>query len=107
MEQPALHLLYRHIDDQNAELDKQALRKGLFEARSRAPRELAEAAPCPILFVVGDEDVVIPPIAADAIAAQISGARVEHIPDAGHSAYFERPAAFNRIVGAFLEHTRG
>lgn len=61
------------------------------------------AAGCPILFVSGDEDVVIPPFAADAIAAVVPAARVVHIADAGHSAYFERAAHFNRAVSDFLD----
>jgi pimeloyl-ACP methyl ester carboxylesterase len=101
-EQPALHLLYRHIDDMNAGLDKEALRRRLFDARTRAPEELA-AAGCPILLIAGDEDIVMPPFAADAIAAVVPGARAAHIADAGHSAYFERAAVFNRLVAEFFE----
>jgi len=101
-EQPALHLLYRHIDDQNAALDKEAVRARLAAGRKRAPEELA-AAGCPILLVAGDEDIVMPPFAADAIAAVVPGARAVHIADAGHSAYFERAARFNAIVGEFLD----
>jgi 3-oxoadipate enol-lactonase len=103
-EQPALHLLYRHIDDMNAGLDKEILRRRLFTARTRAPEELA-AAGCPILLIAGDEDIVIPPFAADAIAAVVPGARAAHIADAGHSAYFERAPLFNRLVGEFLQMT--
>jgi pimeloyl-ACP methyl ester carboxylesterase len=101
-EQPAMHLLYRHIDDMNAHLDKEAIRKRLFALRTRAPEELA-AAGCPVLFIVGDEDVVIPPFAADIIAAIVSGAHAVHIADAGHSAYFERAQVFNRHVAEFLD----
>ena len=100
-EQPALHLLYRHIDDQNAALDKEALRATLIAARTRAPEELKRVA-CPILFISGDEDVAMPPFAADAIARVVPNAKVVHIPDTGHSAYFERPARFNQIVDEFL-----
>jgi pimeloyl-ACP methyl ester carboxylesterase len=100
-EQPALHLLYRHIDEANAGLDKEALRARLTLARVRVPEELA-AAGCPILLVSGDEDIIMPPFAADAIAAVVPGARAAHIADAGHSAYFERAAVFIRIVGEFL-----
>src|SRR5262245_31083454 len=103
-EQPALHLLYRHIDDMNAHLDKEAVRARLGAGRRRAPEKLAGAG-CPILFICGDEDVVIPPFAADAIAAVVPGARVAHIADAGHSAYFERAAVFNKLVGEFLAGT--
>ena len=52
-----------------------------------------------------DEDIQIPPFAADAIVRVVPGARVVHIPDAGHSAYFERAAVFNRIVEEFFEGT--
>ena len=100
-EQPALHLLYRHIDDMNAHLDKEAVRARLEAGRTRAPEELT-AAGCPILLVCGDEDMVMPPFAADAIAAVVPGARAAHIADAGHSAYFERAGAFNRLVEEFL-----
>ena len=100
-EQPALHLLYRHIDDMNAHLDKEAIRARLVAGRTRAPEELAGAG-CPILLISGDEDIVMPPFAADAIAAVVPGARVAHIANAGHSAYFERAAVFNRHVEEFL-----
>jgi len=86
----------------NASLDKPALRERLGSRRTRAPAELAAAA-CPVLFIVGDEDILIPPFAADAIAAVVPGARVVHISDAGHSVYFERAQAFNRHLAAFLE----
>jgi 3-oxoadipate enol-lactonase len=101
-EQPALHLLYRQIDDQNADLDKKKIGARCFALRTRKPEELRKLT-CPILFISGDEDVVIPPFAADAIARVVPGARVVHIEDAGHSAYFERPARFNAIVEAFFK----
>jgi pimeloyl-ACP methyl ester carboxylesterase len=101
-EQPALHLLYRHIDDMNAGLDKEAIRRRLFAARTRAPEALATAG-CPILLIAGDEDVVIPPFAADAIAAVVPDARAVHVADAGHSVYFERAPVFNRLVAEFLD----
>lgn len=100
-EQPALHLLYRHIDDQSAALDKEALRGKLMAQRKRPPHDLARVA-CPILFISGDEDIVIPPFAADALARDLANARVAHIADAGHSTYFERPTHFNQLVDEFL-----
>jgi pimeloyl-ACP methyl ester carboxylesterase len=85
----------------NAFLDKEAVRARLVASRTRAPEELA-AAGCPILLISGDEDIVMPPFAADAIAAVVPRARAVHIPDAGHSAYFERALRFNRLVEEFL-----
>ena len=100
-EQPALHLIYRHIDEMNALLDKEALRARLLAARTRGPAELA-AIGCPTLLVSGNEDIVTPPFAADALAAVLPRAEVMRIAEAGHSAYFERAAVFNAAVAEFL-----
>jgi len=100
-EQPALHLLYRHIDETNAGLDKEALRARLLAARTRAPAELG-AITCPTLLFSGDEDIVMPPFAADALAALLPRAEVVHIADAGHSAYFERAQIFNQRLADFF-----
>ena len=100
-EQPAMHLLYKHIDDQNAALDKQALRLKLIHSRHRAPSELAQAG-IPILLLANDEDMVIPPPAMEGTAAANPNTAYAHIPRAGHSGYFERPAEFNAIVEGFL-----
>jgi 3-oxoadipate enol-lactonase len=100
-EQPALHLLYRHIDDMNAGLDKETMRQRLWAGRVRAPVELGGVA-CPILMIANDEDTVIPPMAADGIARVVPAARVAHVAEAGHSAYFQRPATYNALVEEFL-----
>jgi pimeloyl-ACP methyl ester carboxylesterase len=104
-EQPALHQLYRHIDDMNTDWDKEALRQRQMDHRSRSPEDLRQV-DCPILLVANEEDVEMPPVAAAAIAAVVPGADVAHIAKAGHSGYFERPQEFNRVVGEFLEKTR-
>jgi 3-oxoadipate enol-lactonase len=100
-EQPAMALLYQHIDEANAGLPKEVLRARMNAMRLRAPEELA-AAGCPILLIANEEDVVMPPFASAAIAARVPGARAAMIPKAGHSAYFERPATFNALVEEFL-----
>jgi pimeloyl-ACP methyl ester carboxylesterase len=100
-EQPALHLLYRQIDEANRALDKEALRARLGSNRTRAPEELAEAG-VPVLLIGNEEDIVMPPFAAEAIAARVPGARHATIPRAGHSAYFERAAEFNALVEGFI-----
>ena len=100
-EQPAMHLLYHHINDANAALDKEALRGRLMAARLRDPRELANVA-CPVLMIANDEDAAIPPVAAEGIAALVPGVRTARIAQAGHSAYFERPAEFNALLEAFF-----
>ena len=59
----------------------------------------------PTLLVVGEEDVLAPPPAMQSITTQIPQARCVTVPKAGHSAYFEQPAVFNRLVDEFLQET--
>ena len=62
----------------------------------------------PTLFVVGTEDEIFPPAWIADAAARIPGARVEVVPDAGHSPYFEQPEAWNALVREFCSGvTRG
>lgn len=100
-EQPAPFLLYKHIDEQNAALDKMALRSRLMQGRVRPP-EAISGARCPFLLIANDEDLVIPPVAIEATAAANGNARFARIAAAGHSGYFERPAEFNRLVAEFV-----
>ena len=102
-EQPALHFLYRAIDAiGGADLDKERLRARMIAMQTKAPDTLKALGPLPTLFITGAEDVVFPPFLADPLAAVMANARVEHVPEAGHSVYFERAAAFNRAVDEFL-----
>ena len=98
---PALHLLYKSIDEMAGPLDKEKLRAGL---RRTASRRLAEFARfrVPTLLIAGGQDVVFPAFLAAAIAAGLPCASAQMIPDSGHSPYFEQAATFNRLVEAFL-----
>jgi pimeloyl-ACP methyl ester carboxylesterase len=57
----------------------------------------------PTLLVGGEQDGLFPPDVLAGVAAAIPGARLEVLPYAGHSPYFETPDEFNRVVGEFLE----
>lgn len=56
----------------------------------------------PTLVVVGEDDTLTPPAAAEALVAGIPGAHLEVVPAAGHVSNLENPAEFNRVLGAFL-----
>ncbi len=99
-EQPALHLLYRHIDDSAGIADKEAMRAALGALRARGP-EVLDDLRMPVLWVAGEEDVVFPPAAAAALAAR-TGSTAVLIPGCGHSPYFERAEAFNAALARFL-----
>lgn len=56
----------------------------------------------PTLVVSGSEDTFTPPDELRALAAAIPRSRLEVIQGGGHVCSYERPAAFNHIVGEFL-----
>jgi len=75
--------------------------KQLFAARIGADR-LRELH-VPTLFVVGSEDRLFPPPMIRKAASYIAGSEVTVIADAGHSPYFEQPAAWNAELASFLK----
>jgi 3-oxoadipate enol-lactonase len=59
----------------------------------------------PTLVVGGAEDSITPPDELRALAGAIPGSRFDLIGFAGHVSPYERPAAFNHLIGEFLrEH---
>lgn len=56
----------------------------------------------PVLLVAGALDARYARIAAD-MAAQVPGARLAIVEDAGHAVHLERPARFASLVGQFLD----
>jgi pimeloyl-ACP methyl ester carboxylesterase len=56
----------------------------------------------PVLVLVGDEDRLTPPADAEAMAGALRDARLTRIPDAGHLAPLERPAAVAGELVSFL-----
>lgn len=102
---PALHLLYRSIDEMAGALDKEKLRAGLRRTATRTVADL-KSFRVPTLLIAGGEDVVFPPFLASAIATTLPCGEAETIADAGHSPYFEQAARFNALVDAFLARQR-
>lgn len=97
-EQPALHFLYQEI----AALNPQ---RPLAETLRGLPAPIVDdvaALRVPTLFIAGEEDVVIAPRLVEIAASHVPDARFERVPEAGHSVYFERSAAFNAILDTFL-----
>jgi len=62
---------------------------------------------CPTLIVWGAEDRLVPVRDADEFARLIPNARKVVWPETGHVAMLERPAAFNRLLAAFLAEEPG
>tara|TARA_Y100000814_G_scaffold104072_1_gene72987 strand:+ start:1462 stop:2241 length:780 start_codon:yes stop_codon:yes gene_type:complete len=56
----------------------------------------------PVMFLVGEDDLLTPPHVIDIAAGYIKGCKVTVVPDCGHSVYFEKPDVFNFEVGRFI-----
>lgn len=57
----------------------------------------------PVQFVVGEKDAIVPPSIIKYASGLVPGSRFAEVAGSGHSVYFEKPAAFNRIVSDFLD----
>jgi pimeloyl-ACP methyl ester carboxylesterase len=57
----------------------------------------------PTCVIVGEHDRLTPVKYAQYLAKHIPHAEMSVIPDAGHLVMIEQPAAFNKIMGRFLE----
>ncbi|HUF28496.1 MAG TPA: alpha/beta fold hydrolase [Gemmatimonadaceae bacterium] len=57
----------------------------------------------PTLIVVGEDDALTPPKEARAMHESIPRSRLEILAGAGHASSFERAAAFNHVLGEFLD----
>lgn len=73
------------------------------DALADAGRDLG-ALRCPALVLWGDRDRDLPADLAERYAAALAGCdvRVEHVPDAGHWPWVDRPDVLDRVV-AFLD----
>jgi len=76
-------------------------------ARAQTPRNRITFASlagidAPALLLTGDADLYSPPAAMKLSAAHLPNARFASLPAVGHSAFWEQPEAFNRLVLDFI-----
>jgi len=55
----------------------------------------------PVLCIVGEDDVLIPPERVREVASFLADGRLRTVPGCGHSVYFENAAVFNQLVHDF------
>jgi 2-succinyl-6-hydroxy-2,4-cyclohexadiene-1-carboxylate synthase len=70
--------------------------------RTRVTLAGLETLQVPTLLVAGGADLLAPPPLMRLMAARIPGCELATVAEAGHSAHWERPAEWNRIVLGFL-----
>jgi len=100
-EQPGLHFLYTQINDLNPSRSLAEM-GAIIVAAGTLGGETVAGLDIPVLFIAGDEDIVIPPPVLELAASHFRHAQFVRVPTAGHSVYFERAAAFNELVDRFL-----
>ena len=66
-------------------------------------RPLLASIRCPTLVLVGDGDMLTPPVLSEEIAAGIAGARLVKVPDCGHLSTLERPDAVNAALRDWMD----
>ena len=103
--EPALATLYRQINALNPPRPKQFLGRPPASYRGSQHENLANLG-APILFVVGEYDMITSPAMIREAQGLISGASFYEVKGAGHSAYFEAADEWNSVVGRFLEGVR-
>jgi len=96
---PELAFLYWQIQGLNPAVPPAAGRELLDALARRSPAPDFRA---PTLFVVGEQDEMIPPSVIEGAAAAVPGARLLRVADAGHSVYFERADVFNAALAELL-----
>jgi pimeloyl-ACP methyl ester carboxylesterase len=96
------HEVLAHFDQGTQRAILRLYRASPEDALARAGLDLGRVT-CPALVVWGDRDPYIAPDFAEAYASALGGeAEIEHLSDAGHWAWHDRPDVIDRIV-AFLD----
>src|SRR5215468_4780411 len=101
LEQPALHFLYTQINDLNPSRTIEEM-AAVIVAAGTIPAPAVAALDIPVLLIAGEEDIVIPPRVLELAQPLFRHARLERVPAAGHSVYFERSAVFNKLIEHFI-----
>ena len=70
--------------------------------RNRLSFERLETIKTPTLLMTGDADLWAPPPLMRLFANRIKHAETAVVPESGHSAYWENPETFNRLVLGFI-----
>jgi pimeloyl-ACP methyl ester carboxylesterase len=83
---------------------RSAVRRAVLAVADRGPvLDVIDGIGVPTLVVVGADDKATPPEQASQIAGLVPGARLETVPDCGHTSTLERPEAISALLAAFLD----
>jgi pimeloyl-ACP methyl ester carboxylesterase len=103
---PGLAVLYRQLNAINPPRPRGMLGRPPSSYRGSTHEMLANLR-VPVLYIVGEHDLITSPEMIRQAQALIAGAEYHEVKGAGHSCYFEKAAEWNRVVGAFLRRAEG
>ena len=88
---------------QISQCDRGALRRAVLAVANRTAvtSEIA-AITAPTLVIVGEHDTATPPERSRVITGAIGGARLEIVPNSGHSSTIEQPDAVTSLIRSFI-----
>ena len=105
-ENPGLAILYRQMNALNPPRPKGLLGRPPATYRG-STHELIAKLGVPVLYIVGEHDMITSPEMIREAQSLIPGARYYEVQGAGHSCYFERADEWNAVVGSFLREVSG
>jgi 3-oxoadipate enol-lactonase len=98
---PHLALLYRQLNAINPPRPRGMLGRPPSTYRGSTHEMLANLR-VPVLYIVGEHDMITSPEMIRQAQALIAGAEYYEMKGAGHSCYFERAGEWNRVVADFM-----
>jgi len=92
------------------ELERQSRQAGTQAVATKSRNQITlsqlETIRAPTLLMTGGADLYMPPPVLRMLASHIKNAKVEIIPEVGHSAYWEQPEIFNDVILRHLNKQR-
>ena len=104
-ERAALYAQINHFNPGSIQVSPADWREAmdrLMEPARLLPMSAVAGLRCPVLWLVGREDPLVPLAAMQQAHALTPGSELAVVDDCGHSTYFEKPEAFNHLVLDFL-----
>tara|TARA_A100001037_G_scaffold281159_1_gene284549 strand:+ start:2199 stop:2966 length:768 start_codon:yes stop_codon:yes gene_type:complete len=99
--EPALTLLYEQIGLLNPRRERSVV-SSIFRDASGPGKTTLKDFDIPIMFLVGESDLIFPPNVIEEVAKLFTNATYHVIPEAAHASHFEQPDIFNTHLKSFL-----
>ena len=101
--QPLPAEFLERVIEESEKLPPHVWRSVMTGMRASGPVRPGTGAAMPMLVMWGDQDGIFPRLAQDSLVAMSAAAELKVYPETGHALHWERPEAFARDLGAFLE----